>query len=58
MKINKIKTYDITLMNDKTLNILSLLLDIIYNWHISPIVLICTVYIRNIHCVKIIFIEP
>ena len=50
-------------MKDKNLNILSpwtanSLLYIIYNWHSSPIILIWTVNIRNIHCVNIIFIEP
>ena len=49
-------------MKDKNLNILSSRtsnpLHIIYNWHSSPIVLIWTVNIRNIHCVNIIFIEP
>ena len=48
-------------MKDKNLNILSprtsnTLLYIIHNWHSSPIVLIWTVNIRNIHCVNIIFI--
>ena len=45
-------------MKDKNLNILSPrtsnpLLYIIYNWHSSPIVLIWTVNIRNIHFVNI-----
>ena len=47
-------------MKDKNLNISSprtsdLLLYIIYSWHSSPIVLIWTVDIRNIHCVNIIY---
>ena len=47
-------------MKDKNLNILSLrtsnpLPYIIYNRHSSPIVLVWTVNIRNIHCVNIIY---
>ena len=50
-------------MKDKNLIILSPrtsnpLFYIIYNWHSSPILLIWTVNIRNIHCVNIIFIKP
>ena len=50
-------------MEDKNLNFLSPrtsnpLTHIIYNWHSSPIVLIWTDNIRNIHCVNIIFFEP
>ena len=40
-------------MKDTNLNFLTPLLYIIYNWHSSPIVLIWTVKIRNIYCVKI-----
>ena len=52
--INKIKKYDI-LMKEKNFNIMSPLLYIIYNWHSSPIVLIWTNNIRNMHCVNIIY---